>query len=179
MSTIVASRYARALYELGAESSQLETLSQDIARVAEAYKSSSELRGALENPLVSRESRRAVMSEIGERLALGQLAKNTVMLLLDRRRIKLIPAIAQRLHEMSDSKKGIVRAEVTTAVPLADSFYLRLEAQLTKMTGKKVTVDRKEDPSIIGGVITRIGDTIYDGSIRNRLEGLKNSLLPN
>ncbi|MFO0677126.1 MAG: ATP synthase F1 subunit delta [Polyangiaceae bacterium] len=179
MSTIVATRYARALYELGSETSQLEALSNEIARLAEVYAGNPELRDALDNPLVTHASRRAVVGEIAEKLSLSPLGKNTALLLLDRRRIRFLPAISQRLREMSDLQKGIVRAEVTTAAPLSETFYQRLEAQLAKMTGKKVTLDRKQDPSIIGGVITRIGDTLYDGSLKSRLESLKTSLLPN
>jgi F-type H+-transporting ATPase subunit delta len=90
-----------------------------------------------------------------------------------------LPAIAQLLREMSDAKQGILRAEVTTAVRLSDAYYAKLQAQLEKMTGQRVAIDKREDPSILAGVIARIGDRVYDGSLRSRMTELGQSLLPN
>jgi hypothetical protein len=72
------------------------------------------------------------------------------------------------LSELADARKGLVRAEVTTATPLSEAYYGRLQTQLEKMTGKRVVVDRKTDSTLIGGVITRIGDRVFDGSLRTR-----------
>jgi F-type H+-transporting ATPase subunit delta len=101
-----------------------------------------------------------------------------MLLLVDRRRTKTLPYVARMLRELADARKGVVRAEVTTAVALADAYYARLQAQLEKMTGKRVVVDRVIDPTLIAGVVTRIGDRIFDGSLRTRLQSLKDSLMP-
>jgi len=79
---------------------------------------------------------------------------------------------------MTDRKKGLLRAEVVTAAPLSEAYYARLQQQLEKMTGRKVVIDRREDASILAGVVTRIGDTVYDGSLQTRLNELKHALLP-
>jgi F-type H+-transporting ATPase subunit delta len=89
-----------------------------------------------------------------------------------------LPYVARFLRELADARKGVVRAEVTTAAPLSEAYYGRLQAQLEKMTGKKVVVDRKTDPLLIAGVVTRIGDRILDGSLRTRLQSIKDSLMP-
>jgi F-type H+-transporting ATPase subunit delta len=104
--------------------------------------------------------------------------RHVLQMLIDRRRIKTLPYVSQYLRELADAKKGILRAEVTTAVPLSDAYYGRLQQQLEKMTGKSVVVDRRTDPTLVAGVVARIGDRIFDGSLRTRLQSLKDALLP-
>jgi len=175
---VVARRYAKAILELGNELGTLDAIVEEITSAADAYASSEELRKALENPLLPLTVKRAILAELGQTLGLSTTARNTLALLNDRRRMRTLPGIAQLLREMSDQKKGLVRAEVTTASPLSEAYYAKLQAQLEKMTGKRVVVDRREDPSIIAGVVTRIGDTLYDGSLRARLDEMKHSLMP-
>jgi F-type H+-transporting ATPase subunit delta len=100
------------------------------------------------------------------------------MLLNDRRRMPALPAIARSLREMSDLAKGVVRAEVTSATHLSDEYYRKLHGRLEAVTGKKVALEKRVDPALIAGVVTRIGDTVYDGSLSTRLQELKNSLAP-
>ena len=176
--SLVARRYATALLELGAESGQLDALVNDIGRAASAYETSVELQHALENPLFSHASKKSVVTELSQRLGLGKTAQTTLQMLVDRRRIKTLPYIFGYLRELSDAKKGLLRAEVTTATPLSDAYYAKLQIALEKMTGKRVAVDRRTDPSIIAGVVTRIGDRIFDGSVRTRLQSMKDALLP-
>jgi F-type H+-transporting ATPase subunit delta len=175
----VSRRYARALLEIGLEGGNLDALVEELSRAAKAYEDSADLRAAVDSPLVAIDLKKSVLKEVGQRLALGPAAQNTVFLLNDRRRLRLLPEVAQFLREMNDARKGTVRAEVTTAVALSEGFYSKLKEQLERTTGKKVVLDRKLDPSIVGGVIARIGDQVYDSSIRTRLGLLKNALLPN
>ncbi len=175
----VSRRYASALLELGTEGGNLDALTGEMEATANAYEASEELRAALDNPVVPHPARRAILAELSDKLGVGPTAKHTVMLLGDRNRLKLLPEIAQMLREMNDQRKGLVRAEVTTAAPLSEAFYSRLKEQLEKMTGKRVVLDRKQDPALLGGVVTRLGDMVLDGSLRTRLESLRNALLPN
>ena len=175
---IVARRYAQALLELGGESGTLDKLVEDMSAVAAAWETSHDLRNALENPLVALEAKKAVMNELCEQVGAAPTTKNALQMLVDRRRIKTLPYVAQYLRELADARKGVLRAEVTTAVPLSDAYYVRLQAELERMTGKKVVVDKKTDPALVAGVIARIGDRIFDGSLRTRLQSLKDSLLP-
>jgi F-type H+-transporting ATPase subunit delta len=175
--SVVARRYARALLELGTETGQLEQLVNELGSAAEAYATSTELRQALESPVVPLEQKKAVVGEVADRLGCGPSSKNTLFLLTDRRRMKNLPEIARALREMSDAKKGVVHAEVISARPLSEEYHAKLKAQLERMTGKKIVVDRREDPSLLAGVVARIGDRVYDGSLRARLSQMKSTLL--
>ena len=88
-----------------------------------------------------------------------------------------IGQLAAAFNVLAQSTTGQVEAEVTTAAPMPEKYYLELQKVLEKVTGKKVVVVRKQDPSIIAGVITRVGDKVFDGSVRNRLTELKEQLL--
>jgi F-type H+-transporting ATPase subunit delta len=175
----VSRRYAKALLEIGLETSSIDALVRELDAVAQAYVASDELRSALENPLFALTAKKAIVADLAERLSLGPVSRNTAMMLCDRRRLRILPEIAQLLREMNDLRAGVVRAEVTTAIAMSDAYYEKLRAQLEKMTGRKVVIDKKTDPAIIAGVVTRIGDRIFDGSVRSRLESLKSALTPN
>ena len=175
----VAQRYAKALFHLGEEAGQLDGLVGELGRAAATYEASAELRGALENPLVPHAAKKGILGEVAERLSLSPSAKNTLLLLSDRRRLRALPAIMRELRILSDKKRGVVRALVTTAKPLTSAYLDRLKVQLEKMTGNKVELDVSEDPSLLAGVVTRIGDRIYDGSLLSRLREMHAQLLPN
>jgi F-type H+-transporting ATPase subunit delta len=176
--SLVARRYATALYQLGNETGALEALTGEVDRMAAAYSASAELRGALENPLVAHASKRAVVEEIAERLSVSTLTKNALAMLVDRRRIKTLPLIASALRELADREKGVLRAEVSSAAPLSDAYCTKLREQLQRITGKQVLIERTENPALIAGVVTRIGDRVLDGSLRTRLLTLKDALAP-
>jgi F-type H+-transporting ATPase subunit delta len=176
--SIVARRYAQALLELGVEQHNLDKLVEDVSGIAAAWETSPELRNALENPLVTHDAKKAVMRELADRVGATPTTRHALLLLVDRRRTKTLPYLARTLRELADARKGVVRAEVTTASALSDSYYMRLQAQLEKLTGKRVVVEKRTDPTLIAGVVTRIGDRIFDGSLRTRLESLRDALMP-
>ena len=173
----VGRRYAKALLEIGVEEGTLNALVDEMTRIAQTYEESEELRRALDNPVVGLEPKRAIAMELIEKLGLGSTARYTLSLLLERRRVKILPDIAMALREMNDARRGVVRAEVRTAIRLSDSYYEKLRQKLEQMTGKRVTLETREDPTLLGGVVTRIGDTVIDGSVRARLQELKSSLM--
>jgi F-type H+-transporting ATPase subunit delta len=176
--SIVARRYAQALLELGVEQGVLDRLVEELGTVAHAWEESPDLQNALENPLVAHAAKKAVISELSEQIGAMPTTKHALLLLVDRRRTQALPYIAQQLRELADARKGVVRAEVTAATPLGDAYYARLQAQLEKMTGQRVVIDRKTDATLIAGVVTRIGDRILDGSLRTRLQSIRDALLP-
>ena len=176
---VIAKRYATALLELGSETGQLDALVDELQRAAAAYDASAELRAALADPLIAIQAKQQILADIAGRLGLSQAAKNTLALLLDRRRIKALPAIATRLRSMADEKRGIFRAKVLTAMPLPEEFFTQLQQQLERVTGRRIALDRKLDPSLICGVVARVGDTVYDGSLIARLRKMKETMLPN
>ena len=177
--TEVARRYAKALFELASESGSLDGVVAELSRLADAYQANEELGRALDNPLVALEAKRSILRDLADATQVSKAVKQTLLLLGDRRRTSALPAVARALAELADKQRGVVRAEVTSAVPLPDSYYERLKVQLERLTGKKITIDRRVDPAILGGVIARIGDRIFDGSLQSRLSEVRQHLLPN
>jgi F-type H+-transporting ATPase subunit delta len=174
---VIAKRYANALVELGTEGGSLDGLVEEISSAAAAYDASTELQNAFDNPLVPIAAKKAILDELIGRLSLGATAKSFLGLLLDRRRIRALPSIATRLREMADHRRGITRAEVLTAMPLPEEYFEKLQRELERITGRKVALDRKLEPSLICGVMVRVGDTVYDGSLVARLRQLKDTML--
>lgn len=172
----VAKRYAQALFELGTEASNVAGLTEDVKKVAAAYETSAELRSVVDNPLVSEPQRLGVMKELADRLGLSPTAKNAIGLITARRRIAALPLIAKELARMSDERSGIVRATVTSAAPLSETYFQKLQREIERLTGKKVLFERKQDPSLIAGVVVRIGDRVIDGSAKARLEQVRQQL---
>jgi F-type H+-transporting ATPase subunit delta len=175
----VARRYAKAVLEIGVETNTLPALVDDMTRLAAIYSDYPELRRALDNPLVAHDAKKAILVDVAAGASVSDVAKHTLLLMGDRRRLSALPAVAQLLREMSDAKQGVLRAEVTTAVELSSEYYAKLKAQLEKMTGQQVVLDKNLDPTILAGVIARIGDRVYDGSLRARLDELGSALAPN
>ena len=173
----IAERYARAVFELGVETGQLELLTTQLQAFATAYSESAELRSVLDNPLVADDKREAILKEVVARLGLSELAVNTVRLLASRRKLRLLPELGRRLGRLTDERAGVVRATVTSATELPEEYYQRLTATLERTTLRKVVLERKRDPSLIAGVVTRIGDNTIDGSLRGRLTDLERRLL--
>jgi F-type H+-transporting ATPase subunit delta len=176
--SVVGRRYARALLELGAEQGDLDRVVEEMGVVAGAWESSADLRSAIENPVVSHEAKRAIVNDLADRIDATATTRHALWLFVDRRRMPALPYIAATLRELADARKGVVRAEVTTAAPLSEGYYERLKAQLEKMTGKRVIIDRRTDPALIAGVVTRLGDRIIDGSLRTRLQSLREAATP-
>jgi F-type H+-transporting ATPase subunit delta len=174
---IAVERYSRAIFELGIESGDVARLSADLNDFAQSYSSTHELRSVLENPVVPERQREVVLLELARRQGLSGLGLNALLLLFRRRRLTLLPAIARRLRTLADEKSGIFRAKVTSAVSLPESYFVELKSRLEQMLGKRVVVEHHEDPTLIGGVITQVGDNTFDGSIAGRLEELERTLL--
>lgn len=173
----IAERYARAVYELGVETKQLAPLSDQIKRVASAYSGSRELQQVLENPLVAESDRDGLLKGLSTRLGVGPLALNSLRLLARRRRLRALPEIARKLGLLTDERSGVVRATVTTAKVMPETYFVKLKSELEKSLGKRVVLERKQDPSLIAGVVTRIGDNTIDGSLKGRLHDLQQKML--
>jgi F-type H+-transporting ATPase subunit delta len=173
----IAGRYAQALYDIGVETGTLGKLAEEVTSFADTYLGSEELQAVLDNPLVSEHDRDALLDEVARRLGLSLTVSNTLRLLIRRRRLVVISAVGRALRKMSDEKDGVVRATVVSAKALPEPYAQRLQTELQKLTGKKVLLTREVDASLIAGVVTRVGDTVIDGSLRTRLDGLRSQLL--
>jgi len=172
-----AERYARAIFELGVETGQLAGMSAEFEQLARAYVQDPELRRVLDDPLTTDERRETLARELGSRLGLSDLVRNALRVLASRRRVSALPEIAQTLRRLSDERSGILRASVTTAIELPETFFERLKGELEAATGRKIVLERSCDPSLIAGIVTRIGDNTIDGSIKGRLAEIERRLL--
>ncbi|HVZ31472.1 MAG TPA: ATP synthase F1 subunit delta [Polyangiaceae bacterium] len=172
-----AERYARAIFELGAEAGQLDRLIQEITEFASSFSELPVLRRALENPVLEEGLRESLLRQLARRAELSPLTVNALLVLLRRRRLGALPGIARRLRSLSDEKNGIVRAKVVSASSLPETYFSQLRQALEHLLGKRVIVEHEEDPSLIGGIVARIGDNTFDGSIQGRLEELGRKLL--
>jgi F-type H+-transporting ATPase subunit delta len=172
-----ATRYAKALLDVAIQESDPSVIEQDLRSVTRAMAESADLRRALTSPGIPQQIRvnvaAALTSKIGAQAPVAKLMK----MLADRGRLDLVPTMAEVYSERLLAHRNIVRATVTSASPLTAAKKDQLEASLAGMTGKKVQVDTVVDPSIIGGVVTRIGSTVYDGSIRTQLTKMRQQLV--
>ncbi len=173
MSTPVARRYAKALYMIGVEENRLEALAREVRSLADVVRASPELAALLSNPVVPQEARHAVMADIITRVGASPTARNFALLLTDRRRGAMLPAVAEALAALSDERAGKLQAHVTSAAALTEPQLAKVRAALEKLTGKTVALTHKVDPSLIGGMVTRIGDKVYDGSLKARLDEIR------
>jgi F-type H+-transporting ATPase subunit delta len=173
----VADRYARAIFELGVETGQLQAITDQVRRFAQVYSGSAELRAVLDNPIIEAEKREAILADVSARVGLMGSALNLVKLLSSRKKLRAIADIARRLDRFSDEKAGVVRATVTSAKAMPESFYTRLVSELEAATARKIVLERREDPSLIAGFVTRIGDNTIDGSVKGRLNEIERQLV--
>ena len=176
-SRAAAARYARALFDVAQkERLDLEGIDRELADFSELVKSNDALNRALTNPAIPMARKRAIVEQL---LAQGSLAAPLARLLLlraDRDRLTLLPALSQAFRERMMDYQQVVRAQVTTAVTLPPDKVSALQQGIARATGRKVHLDASVDPSIIGGAVTRIGSTVYDGSVTTQLQKLKERL---
>jgi F-type H+-transporting ATPase subunit delta len=173
----VARRYARALFQIGVDAGTFEALGQELSDLADLFAGSPELRQALENPVFKPSEKRAIVQKILPRVTPSPIVQSFALLLLERGRIRALPAIARAYRELGDQHAGRVRATVTSAQPLAAADLERVRQSLEQRTHKKVMVESQVDPSLIGGLVARVGDLVLDGSVRTQLASLREKLL--
>jgi F-type H+-transporting ATPase subunit delta len=174
----LARRYARAILDLAVESNQIDRVGRELSELAKTWSESPSLQELFSNPQFGSAARKAVLTEIATRSAVSPLVKNSVLYLSDKQRLSALPDIARVFATLAEEKAGTVRALVTSAALLPDAYYTQLQRALEDATGKRVSIDKQTDPSLIGGVVTRVGDQVFDGSIRTRLNDIKESLRP-
>ena len=173
-----ARRYAKAIFELAVEANSVDKVTEELRTIGETIRGHAELKSVLSNPTIAPEARKAVLEGVLGKLGVSPLVKHTLLLVADHRRTEIIPQMADVVQELGDVRAGKIRAEVTSAQALTDQQAQRIAAALEKLTGRKVSLKRSVDPALIGGVITRVGDKVFDGSVRSRLVAVRQALLP-
>jgi len=175
----VATRYAEALADVvtgsGSTLSPREALSQ-LGAFGQALTSSPELYHALTSPAVLGSRKKAAVARIGDVLGLAKISRNFLFVLIDRRRIPALGEILQTFELVLDERLGFARAEVSSARELSEAQRATLNQTLERLSGKRIRMRFAVDSSLIGGVVARIGSTVYDGSVRGQLTSLERRL---
>ena len=171
----VAARYANALADVvTADGSALTP--QDAVRELRSFEStlneSRDLREALHTPAIAGSRKKAVVGRIADLLGLSRITRNFLLVLIGRRRIVLLGEILATFEIVLDERMGYIRAEIASAGALGDAQRSQINAELEKLTGKRIRTAYLVDESLIGGVLAKVGSTVYDGSVRGSLESL-------
>ena len=174
--TTLAKRYAKALVGIGQEESALERYGEDLATITDLVGTSPEFHEVLVNPVFTKEDKKRISGDILGRLGTDAMVTNFVFMLIDRKRIDQLAGIEKAFRSEVDAINGITRGEVISAEPLSEDALLRVTDALSGISGKRVLVTTDVDASLIGGLVAKVGDMVFDGTIRTQLNQLKESL---
>ncbi|MEZ4240798.1 MAG: ATP synthase F1 subunit delta [Myxococcota bacterium] len=178
MSDAAARRYAQALIELAEDAGAIDRVGTDLERVAEALSAhDAQLGDALSSPVFTVEERRKVLDAVLPKLEVHPLVDNVLHLANDKHRMGLVPKIVDAYRAMADERAGRVRVTVQTAEPLTAQLETEVRQALEKLTGRTVVLHTEVDESLIAGLVARVGDKVYDSSLRTRLQQMRQSLL--
>ncbi len=173
----IARRYAKALLLIGKEDGQTETYRTELAGFCELVTTQDALGQAITNPLYDAAGRKKVLQTVVERLALSPVMESFLVLLFDKGRFVFLDSINDFYQKLADELKGIARASLVSATELSSETIEKIRSTLSQKTGKDIILEVEQDPSLIGGIVSRIGDLVLDGSIKTQLLNMRESLL--
>ncbi len=174
---MVARRYATALADVVTKSGEAQEVQKELAAWSEMMQSNEQLLEVFRNPTIPYEQKRKVLNTLIARTRVRPTTANFLQVLLQNQRLAELGEVNKRFAQILDERSGVVSAQVTTARPVPQSSQEALRVKLTAMTGKSVRLSFTTDEELIGGIVTRIGSTIYDGSVRNQLQQVKERLV--
>ena len=172
----ISRRYSKALILIGKEDGKAEQYREELDAAVEVLTQNPEFEEIIKNPLYPAEDRREALEMVIQSIGLSDVIKSLLLLIFDKQRFVDLRGIAEFYQKLVDEHKGIVRADVVAASALSDEAVEKIKTSLSKMTGKEVILDVNQDPALIGGVVTKVGDIVLDGSIKTQLENMKESL---
>ncbi len=170
-------QYANAMADIALAQGAAEPAAKQLREFGAAYAESTELRTFLASPGVSMEAKHAVIEKIVARLGASKIIRNFLFVLMDHRRTQLIPEVIAAFHQVIRQRQGVAEAEISSAMELSAAQKKEMSATLARLTGKKIEAKYALDPALLGGAVVRIGDTIYDGSLRSRLNEMRARLV--
>ena len=173
----VARRYARAFFAVAGEENRYEEYYRELSLFAAVMADNKNLKELLSNPVYDKEDKKKVVDRILQKLNLSLPTANFIRLLVEKRRIAGMADIEENYRKLMDDAIGISRVQVTTAFPLTSELAANLQRGLEALTGKKVEMQIDEDESLLGGVVVRVGDKLYDGSIKVQLDNMTKLLV--
>jgi len=169
----LAQRYAAALFDLADERKTLDEVASDLTQLRAMLHDSPELMRLVRSPVLSREEQARAMSALAERARLSQLTRDFLAVVARNRRLFAVPAMIEAYLATLAERRGEVTAEVTAAQPLSEAQRGALGEQLRRAVGRRVAMDIKVDPALIGGMIVKVGSRMIDGSLRSKLQRLQ------
>ena len=172
----LARRYARALLDIGQEENQLRRILGEAEGFAGILSQSAELRETLSAAHVSRQEKSQGLEAAVARLGYLPSTRNFLLLLVDKERMEILPQILVELRRMVEEIEGIERVEVTSPAALSPAQRERLSAAIAEKTGKKIELEEKIDPAVLGGMVVKVGTTVYDGSVRTQIHQIRENL---
>ncbi len=171
----VANKYASALHAVAKENNKIDAIEADLQIVVDFLKEKKKIKAVLEHPLLDKDEKKEIISDIFKGLENPEVM-NILKLLVDRNRFEIVDALLMDYVRLANYTRKVAVAEVTTAIDLNDQLQEALQKALEKYTGKEIRLILKTDPSIIGGVVTKIGDSVMDASIGSKLSRLYQSI---
>jgi F-type H+-transporting ATPase subunit delta len=166
-------QYANALADIALAQGAAEPVLKQLADFGAIFADSTELRNFLASPAVDRAAKHGVIEKLMARLGASKILRNFLFVNADHRRTHILPEIIAAFQEVVRQRQGIAEAEISSAVELSASQKAEFAFTLERLTGKRVEAKYSLEPSLLGGAVVRVGDTIYDGSLRNRLNALR------
>ena len=173
----LAVRYARALVGAFTDAGKAEAVDRFLSELGRAIEQSAELKAFLVDPSVSAARRAEALRAMVRDGGLPDELGNFLTTLADNNRAGSLPSIAAVYHEMREEALGVVPAEITTAQPMSDDLQSRARTTMENLTGRTVRLTCKVDPELLGGAVTQIGSTVYDGSLRTQLQTLRRKMV--
>jgi F-type H+-transporting ATPase subunit delta len=172
----IAERYVKALFEVAKAASAVEAVEKDFTSLADALKTSAEFRHFLVNPLLSPANRAEALLAILDKMKVSQLTRQFLGMVIQQKRLDILPEIIEEYARVASAARGELDAEVITATPLKDSEIAAVGERLGKAYGRKLRLNVKQDPALLGGIIVKIGSQQLDSSLAGKMRRLKNSL---
>ncbi len=169
----VARRYAKALLLIGKEDGQTDVYRKELSGFAGLMQQAEALNQAITNPLYEASGRRNVLQAVIDRLDISKTMKSFLLLLFDKGRIGFVDSINEFYQKFADELNGIARASLVSATDLSDDTVEKIRAALSKKTNKEIILEVEQDPELIGGIVTKIGDLVWDGSIKTQLSNMR------
>ena len=173
----VANRYAKALADVVTDDKESRKVQTQLEEFSSLLEKNTELRQVLTSPALPLPKRKAVMEAVLKRVKFTKVTVNFLLVLLDNFRLELLEDISEAFKQKVDEQLGIVRVRVSAAQLPATKQQTELQKSFETLTSKKVELTVSEDPSLVGGVVARIGSTVYDGSLKSKLERMSDHLI--
>jgi len=172
----IAKRYARAFFDIASEDKLFEQYYEELSGFALIVQGDKNLKEFLANPVFDHTEKKLVVEAIIQKVQMSDMTSNFLKLLVDKKRIGMLAEISDYYRELMDEVLKRVRVSLKTAFPLPSDITAEIKRGLDQMTGKQTEVTIEEDSSLLGGIVIRVGDTLYDGSIKTQLSNIRNLL---